>query len=116
MSKTELIEGTDGTADYPYPARLNHVKCVLFGMFGLVNGIGTLFLVSFCCGICCHSKNWRFFCFWCVLRVGVVAAVYIIDAVSRNPLFVWMIETVHLVVLVYLCQSFETLVQKERIT
>ena len=51
-----------------------------------------------------------------VLRVGVVAAVCLIDAVSRNHLFVWMIETVHLVVLVYLCQSFETLVQKERIT
>lgn len=32
MSQTELIEGTDGTADYPYPARLNHVKCVLFGI------------------------------------------------------------------------------------
>lgn len=79
-------------------------------MFGLVNGIGALFLVSLCCGICCHSKNWRFFCFWCVLRV------WLIDAVSRNPLFVWMIETVHLVVLAYLCKSFETLVQKERIT
>lgn len=65
---------------------------------------------------CCHSKNWRFFCFWCVLRVGFVAAVCLIDAVSRNHLFVWMIETVHLVVLVYLCKSFETLVQKERIT
>lgn len=85
-------------------------------MFGLVNGIGALFLVSLCCGICCYSKNWRFFCFWCVLRVGVVAAVCLIDAVSRNPLFVWMIETVHLVVLAYLCKSFETLVQKERIT
>lgn len=28
---TEMSK-TDGTADYPYPARLNHVKCVLFGI------------------------------------------------------------------------------------